>query len=106
MRSTGRGLRATVFTREGDLWHRRPVFSEIVHRARKAGLAGASVFRGIEGFGVSSQIHTTRLLSLSDDLPVVVVIVDDESRVREFLPELEEVVGDGLVVLDEVKVMH
>lgn len=105
MRSTGNGLRVTVFTGESDLWHRKPVYSEIVHRARKAGLAGASVFRGMEGFGASSLIHTTRLLSLSDDLPVVVVIVDDESRVRAFLPELSEVVGDGLVVMDEVKVM-
>ncbi|MFF6786693.1 DUF190 domain-containing protein [Streptomyces sp. NPDC012510] len=105
MRSTGRGLRVMVFTGEGDLWHRKPVFSEIVHRARKAGLAGASVFRGIEGFGASSLIHTTRFLSLSDGLPVVVVIVDDESRIRAFLPQLGEVVGGGLVVLDEVKVM-
>ncbi len=105
MRTTGRGLRVMVFTGESDLWQRKPVFSEIVRRARKAGLAGASVFRGIEGFGATSLIHTTRLLSLSDDLPVVVVIVDEESRVRAFLPELNEVVGDALVVLDEVKVM-
>jgi PII-like signaling protein len=99
-------LRVMVFTGESDLWNRKPVFSEIVHRARKAGLAGASVFRGMEGFGASSLIHTTRLLSLSDDLPVAVVIVDDESRVRAFLPQLAEVVGDGLVVLDQVEVMR
>ncbi|MFF9773558.1 DUF190 domain-containing protein [Streptomyces sp. NPDC013978] len=105
MRSTGNGLRVTVFTGESDLWRRKPVFSEIVQRARKAGLAGASVFRGMEGFGASSLIHTSRFLSLSDDLPVMVVIVDDESRIRAFLPELSEVVGDGLVLLDEVMVM-
>ncbi|MGP3991713.1 DUF190 domain-containing protein [Streptomyces sp. 3N207] len=106
MRSTGSGLRAMIFTGENDLWNRKPVYSEIVRRARKAGLAGASVFRGMEGFGTSSLIHTSRLLSLCDDLPVAVVIVDEESRVRAFLPELSEVVGDGLVVLDEVEVMR
>jgi PII-like signaling protein len=98
-------MRVMVFIGGNDLWRRKPVYSEIVHRARKAGLAGASVLRGIEGFGASSLIHTTRLLSLSDDLPVVVVIIDEESRVRAFLPQLAEVVGDGLVVLDEVEVV-
>ena len=72
----------------------------------QGGLAGASVFRGMEGFGASSLIRTNRLLSFSDDLPVAVVIIDDESRVRAFLPQLAEVVGDGLVVLDQVEVMR
>lgn len=98
-------MRVTVFIGGNDLWHRKPLFSEIVHRARKAGLAGASVFRGFEGFGGSQMIHTTRLLSLSDDLPIMVMIIDDESRVRAFLPQLAEVVGDGLVVMDQVEVM-
>jgi PII-like signaling protein len=102
---TRRELRVMVFTGENDLWNRKPVFSEIVRRARRAGLAGASVFRGMEGFGASSLIRTTRLLSLSDDLPVAVVIIDEESRVRAFLPQLAEVVGDALVVLDQVEVM-
>lgn len=99
-------MRVMVLIGGNDLWHRKPVFSEIVHRARKAGLAGASVFRGFEGFGTSQLIHTTRLLSVSEDLPVAVVIVDEESRVRAFLPQLAEVVGDGLVVLDQVEVMR
>ena len=105
-RTTGRALRLTVFVGENDTWHHRPLYSEIVHRAHAAGLAGASVFRGVEGFGASSLIHTTRLLSLSEDLPVAVVVVDTEERVRAFLPLLDEVVTGGLVVLDDCEVVR
>ncbi|MEU0387755.1 DUF190 domain-containing protein [Streptomyces chartreusis] len=100
-RLTGRALRLTVFVGENDTWHHKPLYSEIVHRAHAAGLAGASVFRGVEGFGASSLIHTSRLLSLSEDLPVAVVIVDTEPRVRAFLPQLDELVTEGLVTLDD-----
>ncbi|WLW57488.1 DUF190 domain-containing protein [Streptomyces sp. YU58] len=103
---TGRALRLTVFVGEHDTWHRRPLYSEIVHRAHAAGLAGASAFRGVEGFGASSLIHTSRLLSLSEDLPVAVVIVDDEERVRAFLPQLDELVTEGLVTLDDCEVVR
>ncbi|MEU1178523.1 DUF190 domain-containing protein [Streptomyces sp. NPDC005820] len=105
-RLTGNALRLTVLVGENDTWHRRPLYTEIVHRAHTAGLAGASVFHGIEGFGASSMIHTSRLLSLSEDLPVAVVIVDTEERVHAFLPHLEELVTDGLVVLDECHVVR
>ena len=106
MRLTGTALRLTVYLGEDDQWHHRPLYTEIVRRAHDAGLAGASVFRGVEGFGASSLVHTTRLLSLSEDLPVAVVIVDTEERVRGFLPELDELVNEGLVVLDEVEVVR
>ncbi|WP_217140104.1 DUF190 domain-containing protein [Streptomyces sp. AC627_RSS907] len=105
-RLTGRALRVTVLVGENDTWHHRPLYSEIVHRAHAAGLAGASVFRGVEGFGASSLIHTTRLLSLSEDLPVAVVIVDTQERVRAFLPLLDELVAEGLVVLDDCEVIR
>ncbi|MEV0175851.1 DUF190 domain-containing protein [Streptomyces sp. NPDC050803] len=105
-RLTGTALRVTVFVGENDTWHRRPLYSEIVHRAHAAGLAGASAFRGIEGFGASSLIHTSRLLSLSEDLPVAVVIVDTEERVRAFLPQLDELVTEGLVILDDCEVIR
>jgi PII-like signaling protein len=105
-RLTGRALRLTVFIGENHMWRHKPLYSEIVHRAHKAGLAGASVFRGIEGFGASSLIHTSRLLSLSEDLPVAVVIVDTEARVRAFLPELDELVSQGLVMLDDCEVIR
>jgi PII-like signaling protein len=101
----GTALRLTVLIGVADQFHHRPLYSEIVHRAHQAGLAGASVFRGIEGFGRSSHIHTTRLLSLSEDLPVAVVIVDAADAVRAFLPQLDELVTDGLVLLDEVEVV-
>lgn len=107
MRLHGDALRLTVLLGESDQVHGRPLYSEIVHRAHAASLAGASVFRGIEGFGASSLIHTARLLSLSEDLPVAVVIVDTEERVRAFLPELGELAGEGcLVTLDRVEVLH
>ncbi|MEZ7002887.1 DUF190 domain-containing protein [Streptomyces sp. AD55] len=105
-RLTGNALRVTVLVGENDTWHHKPVYAEIVHRAHAAGLAGASVFRGIEGFGASSLIHTTRLLSLSEDLPVAVVIVDTDERVRAFLPQLDELVTEGLVVLDDCQVIR
>jgi PII-like signaling protein len=106
VRLTGSALRLTVYVGENDTWHHRPLFSEIVHRAHKAGLAGASVFRGVEGFGASSLVHTTRLLSLSENLPVAVVIVDTEDRVRAFLPQLDELVTEGLVTLDACEVIR
>ncbi|MGC3004010.1 DUF190 domain-containing protein [Streptomyces sp. G35A] len=105
-RLTGSVLRLTVLVGENDTWRHRPLYSEIVHRAHAAGLAGASVFRGIEGFGASSLVHTSRLLSLSEDLPVAVVIVDTEERVRAFLPELDELVTGGLVLLDRCEVVR
>lgn len=105
-RLSGNALRLTVLVGENDTWHHRPLYAEIVHRAHAAGIAGASVFHGIEGFGASSVVHTSRLLSLSEDLPVAVVIVDAEERVHAFLPHLEELVTDGLVVLDECHVVR
>jgi uncharacterized protein len=102
----GPALRLTIFIGESDRWHHRPLYTEIVHRAHHAGLAGASVLHGIEGYGASSRIHTNRLLSLSEDLPIVVVIVDAEERVRAFLPQLDELVTEGLVTLDPVEVVR
>jgi PII-like signaling protein len=106
VRLTGPALRLTVLVGEDDTWHHKPLYHEIVSRARAQGLAGASVFRGVEGYGASSLIHTTRLLSLSEDLPVAIVIVDEEERVRAFLPQLDELVNEGLVLLDEVEVIR
>lgn len=98
-------LRLTVFVDEDDSWHHRPLYTEIVHRAHAAGLAGASVFRGVEGFGAGSLIHTARLLSLSDSLPAAVVIIDEPDRVEAFLPDLAGLVPDNLVVVDEVRTL-
>ena len=103
---SGPALRVTVFIGEDDRYHHRPLSTEIVHRAHREGLAGASVVRGHEGFGASSRIHTARLVSLSEDLPVIVIIVDEPAKVRAFLPQLEELVQEGLVVVDEVEVVR
>lgn len=105
MKLEGPAMRLTIFVGESDQWHHRPVFTEVVHRAHAAGLAGASVMHGIEGFGASSRIHTTRLLSLSEDLPVAIVIVDAKERIEAFLPELDELITEGLVILDPVNVI-
>lgn len=102
----GPALRLTLFVNESDTWHHKPLYAEIVHRAHRAGLAGAAVFRGIEGYGASSLIHTSRLLSLSDDLPVLIIIVDAEDAIRAFLPDLDDLGLGGVAVLDPCEVVR
>jgi PII-like signaling protein len=105
MRLAGPSQRLTIFIGETDRYHHKPLYSEIVKRAHRAGLAGASVFRGMEGFGASSRIHTTRILSLSEDLPMAIIIVDAPERIAGFLPQLDELITEGLVILDDVQVV-
>ena len=105
MRLQGPAKRLTVLVGETDRWHHRPLYTEIVHRAHAAGMAGATVLRGIEGYGASRHLHTSRILSLSEDLPVAVVIIDDPERVAAFLPQLDELIGEGMVVVDDVEVI-
>jgi hypothetical protein len=98
-------LRLTVLLREGDVVGHKPLYTEIVHRAHAAGLRGASVFRGIEGFGRDSSIHTNRLLDLSGELPVLVVVVDEQARVRSFVRQQAALWRTGLATLEEVEVV-
>ncbi|GHJ46709.1 UPF0166 protein [Catellatospora sp. TT07R-123] len=98
-------LRLTVVVGEDDRVAHRPLYTEIVHRAHRAGLAGATVLRGVEGYGRSARIHTDRLLSLSAELPMFVVIVDAAEKVRAFLPELAELGVDGLVTVEPVELV-
>jgi len=105
MKLEGPASRLTIFVGEADQWHHRPLSTEIVHRAHAAGIAGATVLRGVEGYGASSRVHTSRLLSLSSDLPVAVVVVDVAERIDAFLPELDALITEGMVIRDEVHVV-
>jgi PII-like signaling protein len=105
MKLEGRQQRLTIYIGESDRHGHTPMATEIVQRAHAAGLAGASVFRGVEGYGASNHIHTTRILSLSDDLPMAIVIVDEPAAITAFLPQLDELITEGLVVLEDIEVV-
>jgi hypothetical protein len=105
MKLAGPQKRLTIFIGESDHVGHTPLATEIVQRAHAAGLAGVSVFRGVEGYGASNHIHTTRILSLSDDLPMVVIIVDSVTAIEGFMPVLDELITEGLVILDDVEVV-
>ncbi|HEX7077880.1 MAG TPA: DUF190 domain-containing protein [Candidatus Eisenbacteria bacterium] len=105
MKLEGEGQLVRIFIGENDRWHGKPLYEAIVARAREAGLAGATVVRGLMGFGAKSRIHTAKVLRLSEDLPIVVEIVDRQDRIAAFLPALEEMVADGLVTLERVQVI-
>lgn len=94
-----------VFIGESDKVDGRPLCEVIVEKARMRGIAGATVLRGFLGFGANSRIHTTKVLRLSEDLPVVVEIVDAEDKIEAFLPELDKMIGEGLVTLEKVRVI-
>jgi uncharacterized protein len=105
MKLEGPGERLTIFIGESDQYGHKPLYVEIVERAHDAGLAGATVVRGFEGFGASSRIHTSRILRLTEDLPVVVIIVDRVEKIEAFLPTLDELITEGLVVRENVEVV-
>jgi PII-like signaling protein len=95
-----------IFVGESDRWDGKPLYEAIVLKARKEGLAGATVIRGPMGFGHSSHLHTSKILRLSEDLPVIVEIVDDESKINGFLPALDGMMQSGLVTIEKVKVLR
>ena len=94
-----------IFVGESDRWKGKPLFEAIVREARRQGLAGATVFRGFEGFGARSRIHTSRILRLTEDLPILVEIVDSEEKVQAFLPVLDDMVQEGLVTVEKATVI-
>jgi PII-like signaling protein len=105
MKLEGPGERLTIYIGETDQHNHRPLYTEIVERAHEAGLAGATVLRGIEGYGASSHIHTARILRLSEDLPVTIVIVDTSEHIDAFLPQLDELITEGLVVREDIDIV-
>ena len=104
-RLTGEGKLLRIFIGESDRWHGKPLYQAIVERVREEGLAGATVVRGIEGFGADSHLHTSRILRLSEDLPVVIEIVDTPEHVDRVLPLLDEMVEEGMVTVESVRVI-
>lgn len=95
-----------IFLGESDRWEHKPLYEAIVLKAREAHLAGATVLRGPMGFGKASRVHTSKILRLSADLPLVIEIVDSEENINAFLPTLDQMMGGGLVTMEKVKVLH
>lgn len=100
----GRATRVMIYMGESDRWQHRPLHSAIVEMLRQEGCAGATVVKGVEGFGKASRLHTANILRLSEDLPVVLTYIDTPDRVRRVMPRIEQMVGGGLIVVEEVQV--
>lgn len=94
-----------IFVGESDRFEGRPLYQAIVEEARGRGMAGATVLRGLMGFGATSRLHTVKVLRISEDLPMVVEIVDRPERIEAFLPELEAMVPEGLIIIEKVRVI-
>ncbi|HEX9780201.1 MAG TPA: DUF190 domain-containing protein [bacterium] len=94
-----------IFVGEQDKWHGQPLYEAIVHLARKQGLAGATCLKGFLGFGAKSHLHTVKLLRLSEDLPILIEIVDSEEKLQQFLPLLDDMIQDGLVTMEKAEVL-
>ncbi|PZA07214.1 MULTISPECIES: DUF190 domain-containing protein [unclassified Meiothermus] len=106
MKLEGEAKLVRIFVGESDRWQGKPLYEAIVLEAKRQGLAGATVFKGVMGFGAHSRIHSAKILQLSEDLPVMIEIVDAEEKVRAFLPALEAMVGEGLVTMERVEVIR
>lgn len=94
-----------IFIGETDKYEGRPLYEAVVQEARRRGLAGATVTRGVMGFGAHSRIHTSKILRLSEDLPVIIEIVDETAKIEAFLPDLDKMIQEGLVTLERVRVV-
>ncbi len=95
-----------IYIGESDRWHGRPLYEAIVLKAREMQLAGATVLRGLMGFGKSSHLHTAKILRLSMDLPMLVEIIDLREKIDAFLPELDPMIDGGLVTMEDVRVIQ
>lgn len=104
-KDTGQAVRLKVYIGESDRYKGVPLYHAIVLKARELGLAGATVCRGIEGFGANSRIHSARILDISSDLPVSVDIIDSTEYIQTILPFLDEVVKEGLVIMEDVNII-
>jgi PII-like signaling protein len=100
------GYLLRIFIGESDYWHGKPLYEAIVMKARELHLAGATVIRGPMGFGANSRLHTTKILRLSEDLPMITEIVDAKEKIDELMPHIDEMVREGLVTLEPVQVIQ
>ena len=105
MRIEGPALLARIYIGESDHWEGRPLHEAIVERLRTSGIAGATVLRGIEGYGRAARVHTAHILRLSEDLPILIEVVDREDRLRAVLPDIDAMVDGGVITLEHVEVM-
>ena len=105
MKTEGTGKLLRIFVGESDRWGYQPLYTAVVEAARAAGLGGATVFKGIEGYGGHSIVHAARVFDLSSDLPILIEIVDTEERIHSFLPRLDEMVKEGMVTLETVEII-
>jgi uncharacterized protein len=101
----GEGKLLRIFIGESDKHGRKPLYQAIVEMLREEGMAGATVLRGVEGFGANSHLHTARILRLSEDLPIVIEVADTAEKIEAIMPKLDEMVTDGLVTLERVEVV-
>lgn len=99
------GYLLRIFIGESDKWHGKPLYEAIVTKAREIHMAGATVLRGPMGFGAKSHLHTSKILRLSEDLPLVIEIVDAKEKIDELMPFIDEMVQEGLVTLERVQVI-
>ena len=105
MKIPAEGQLLRIFIGELDQWHSQPLYEAIIHLAKKEGMAGATAIKGFMGFGCKSRMHTAKLLRLSEDLPVIIEIVDSEEKINGFLPHLDEMVKEGLITLEKAHVI-
>lgn len=105
MKWEGEGQLLRIFIGESDRWKGAPLYEAIVRMAREKGLRGATILRGLEGYGAHSRIHTAKILRLSEDLPIIVEIVDTTEKIEEILPKLDDMVGEGMITLEKVNVI-
>ena len=106
MRIPEDGQLLRIFIGESDRWRGKPLYEVIILKAREIGIAGATMIRGMMGYGAASRIHTAKILRLSEDLPVVIEIVDSPEKIAAFLPIIEEMVQEGLVTVENVRVLQ
>jgi PII-like signaling protein len=105
MKISEEGQLLRIFIGESDKWEGKPLYEALVLKAREMGLAGATMLRGLMGYGAASRVHTAKILRLSEDLPIIVELVDSQEKIASFLPVIDEMIQEGLVTLERVQVI-